>query len=199
MGLNAANSENFCLWCLCTKSQISNMDTVWKISRDTKKTLEAFKNGWPLPPGQIRLPIFSLPHCRYILDILHLFLRISDTLMKAAIDEMISFLPNSKDEEEMLLKFILEARRCRVKIEFWRQETSNTLSWTSLMGEDKFLILKNFNLEIIMPSSRAAQTRKIWDEFLDLHSILNNGNPSATEIKGTFFFPSSFYLLKFQS
>src|SRR5438034_5324165 len=69
---------------------------------------------------------------------------------------------------------IKKMRRIGVHFQFWQERDSNKWSYTSLMGQDKLKVLRNFNLEIIFEPTRAKMIRKLWDDFNNLYSALKN-------------------------
>ena len=42
-------------------------------------------------------------------------------------------------------------------------------NYTSLMGDDKLKVLRNFNLYQILPPSRARKIRELWDRFNQIY------------------------------
>ena len=73
LGLNAANSENFCPWCFCSKKNISNKnyENEWVIKKDMKHLKEDFKQY----KGHIHPPLFTMiPLKNWVPDELHVML-----------------------------------------------------------------------------------------------------------------------------
>ena len=64
--------------------------------------------------------------------------------------------------------------RIGVHFEFWKNIGSKSWNYTSLMGEDKLKVLKNYNLESILPENRATIIRQLWNDFCDLYTALLN-------------------------
>ncbi|EXX66416.1 hypothetical protein RirG_123990 [Rhizophagus irregularis DAOM 197198w] len=46
-------------------------------------------------------------------------------------------------------------QRIGVRFQFWQERDSNKWSYTSLMGQEKLKVLRNFNLETILEPTRA--------------------------------------------
>jgi len=42
------------------------------------------------------------------------------------------------------------------------------------MGDDKIKVLKEFNLKLLFPPSRASKIRELWNKFSDLYDALRN-------------------------
>nr|CAG8444089.1 3560_t:CDS:2 [Entrophospora candida] len=49
-----------------------------------------------------------------------------------------------------------EMIRIGVHFEFWQSTDSRSWNYTSLMGGDKLKVLKNYNLESVLPENRAT-------------------------------------------
>lgn len=56
--------------------------------------------------------------------------------------------------------------------QFWQEQGTNVWNHTSLMGDDKLKVLRNFDLYQILPSSRAKKIRELWDRFNQIYLIL---------------------------
>ncbi|RIB19233.1 hypothetical protein C2G38_2036209 [Gigaspora rosea] len=74
-----------------------------------------------------------------------------------------------------------EMKNIGVKFHYW-QENSNWNS-TPLMGEDKLIVLKNFDLNPIFPEERANLIRNLWNNFYELYENLKNSNISGDIFK----------------
>ena len=89
-GINQATSNCPCIWCVWDKRKLNNKD-IGKVVDEIKKEWSIFdKNEGARSlessfnsigqDGYVNKPIFSIPFCRVIIDMLYLFLRISDVL-----------------------------------------------------------------------------------------------------------------------
>ncbi|UZO20190.1 uncharacterized protein OCT59_011446 [Rhizophagus irregularis] len=79
-------------------------------------------------------------------------------------------------------EIVKEMNRIGVNFQFW-QEKSNTWNHTSLMGDDKKKVLKNFNFKRILPSSRANAIRELWDHFHQIYLNLKLKNFDAQQFR----------------
>jgi hypothetical protein len=68
-----------------------------------------------------------------------------------------------------------------VKFHFWLEVGSTNWQYTSLMRQDKLIVLQHFNLAKLFPNSRAAQIRSLWDNFYSLHKAMKNPKTDATQ------------------
>ncbi|CAJ0900386.1 7216_t:CDS:2 [Entrophospora sp. SA101] len=53
-------------------------------------------------------------------------------------------------------------------------QNSKNWSYTSLMGEDKLKVLKNFNLESVLPENRSTIIHQLWNGFDNLYTALQD-------------------------
>ncbi len=83
-GLGAANSENCCLWCKVPKSRFdeSNLQTsITDVKKNARSLNEAFKtNGEKNKDGYKRPPLTGVSFQNAVVDLLHMWLRITDKL-----------------------------------------------------------------------------------------------------------------------
>ncbi|CAH1769593.1 1755_t:CDS:2, partial [Entrophospora sp. SA101] len=110
LGFNAANSNYFCPWCNCNKSQQGKLNLNWSIS---KKMEELSVNYDPKNPklhnGQIRQPLFSMiPLDHWVIDELHLMLRVIDRLLSLLFNEIKITQSSNKNYSETLRKTVQE-------------------------------------------------------------------------------------------
>ncbi|GET03367.1 hypothetical protein GLOIN_2v1766279 [Rhizophagus clarus] len=131
LGINTATSNYFCLYCNCHKDKRYNMDKVWLNSKNThgcKNTMlfqEIDQNNW-------------------IIDELHLMLRISDVLFQCLFYELIKKKDFANNTQILI---IAEMKRLHIHFEFYPPTTKNEKwEWTFLMGPDKEKILKDFQI-----------------------------------------------------
>lgn len=147
LGFNAANSNYFCPWCQISKRNQDNNQINWRINKKMENILEY--------PGHNKKPLFNmvlLDH--WVPDELHIMLRIWDrlwSLVLAELKEYNQFDNICRDE------IIQEMNRIGVNFQFWQERGANTWNHSSLMGDDKLNVLKNFNLNQIFPPSRARK------------------------------------------
>ena len=81
--------------------------------------------------GHIRMPLFDMIDCFHcIIDVLHLFLRISDVLFELLMEELIMY---SKWETEVKPAFLAEMARIGVTFHIWKDDKGK-LGYTSHDG-----------------------------------------------------------------
>ncbi|GET66879.1 hypothetical protein GLOIN_2v1778046 [Rhizophagus irregularis DAOM 181602=DAOM 197198] len=148
LGFNSPTSNYFCPWCLIKKNQHSDLDANWTIS----KNMNNLRNNYTFYSGHHKKPLFDMIEIEnYLVDELHVMLRITDRLWILVIHEIIEsgFFDIAR---EVIIK---EMQRIGVRFQFWQERDSNKWSYTSLMGQEKLKVLRNFNLETILEPTRA--------------------------------------------
>lgn len=118
LGHKAANSNNFCLWCECQKELNGNFDYNWTIS----KNMNNINQNFIKKDGHIKKPLFpmiAIDH--WVIDELHLLLRITDWLWSLIISE----LKTTKQYDLKRKAIIDEMNRINIIFEFWQEEGSS--------------------------------------------------------------------------
>ncbi|CAB4420782.1 unnamed protein product [Rhizophagus irregularis] len=159
LGFNSPTSNYFCPWCLIKKNQHSDLDANWTIS----KNMNNLRNNYTFYSGHHKKPLFDMIEIEnYLVDELHVMLRITDRLWSLVIHEVIEsgFFDIAR---EVIIK---EMQRIGVRFQFWQERDSNKWSYTSLMGQEKLKVI-----------------RKLWDDFNDLYSALKNEYTDPVEFQ----------------
>ncbi|PKK75694.1 hypothetical protein RhiirC2_773302, partial [Rhizophagus irregularis] len=181
LGFNAPNSKYFCPWCLCTKEDIGNRQKVCIIEKNMHQLKPAFFNNNSTvkpPPGHTKPPLLQIiPLDHYVPDELHIMLRIWDRLWDLAIQELKM---KNQFNELTRTKIIAEMNRIKISFGFWQEQGTQNWSYTSLMGGDKEIVLKNFNFGVVFNEERAFLINRLWRDFYQLYINMksNETNPS---------------------
>jgi hypothetical protein len=182
-GMKAPIADLFCLWCECPKKDRWDMSKNWVISKDKEhfaKIMEWFSRKKGEIGGHVRMPLFSMIdafHC--VIDVLHLFLRITDVLFELLIEELIE----QADWDVRQKLVFMEMKRIGVTFYFWKTDKGG-LNYTSLQGPDKLKLMKSFRLDTIFPNNkeRAKKIQSLWDNFMDLYDTMSQYHPSDDSI-----------------
>jgi hypothetical protein len=97
-GINKANENCPCIWCIWDKKKLVNVD-IKKVEEEIKKEwsiLDREKGARSLEDsinftgqyGYLQLPILQIPFHRIVIDVLHLFLQITDVLHELFISDL---------------------------------------------------------------------------------------------------------------
>ena len=168
LGIQAANSKYCCIWCKCSKDEYYDLDKEWSIT-DPKKGARTHEEQAAIlnHPDYDKIvnygcknePVFRdvIPISRYMIDMLHLFLRISDSLFNLLIKDccvadgfdmsaISSFDVKKYKHMNSFQHFLNE--KCNVKFSFlWIAETKK-LTWRDLCGPEKVYLC------FILPSKK---------------------------------------------
>ena len=201
-GINAANSNFSCLWCKCNiKEKISDedMDKFWPINRSLKEALKLCKHKDAyLRMGYINKPlvIFIEFEC-VIIDLLHMYLRITDKFMEIILDELIKLdgLDSTKadlDERpnfQRLINFI--ETTCKVTKPFYTSsKDAFKYKMRSFNGNERKIILENLietKIKKIFPNMekyKALNINFIFKEFLSSISKIKKNEINNENVHG---------------
>ncbi|RHZ49459.1 hypothetical protein Glove_520g20 [Diversispora epigaea] len=167
MGLNAPNSNYFCLYCECDIKSRHNMNLSWPPTGNKK--------------GNKKSSIFPvIDLLNYIPDELHTLLRISDILMESLFKDLFR-----RNDFERNIKEKIEKKMSELNIhfEFYRNNSSrSSWSWTSLMGPDKKKMLQHFPISEFISGVRGIIIENLWKEFYQLYEFMRKPNYTEEEI-----------------
>lgn len=203
LGLLSANSKYPCVWCKCPKEEFHLYDQDWSIvepsqgarSPQEQRELVSQNQKKSYAYSYQRNPIFGdlIPYSRYMIDMLHLFLRISDTLFNLLIKDC-----SLADNLELtnLNKFDLKKykhmnslqhflnEKCGVRFQFYWIAETKKLTWRDLTGPEKHRLFDKFNLAEIMPDhERFQDVEKIWFDFYEMLEMVKQVEIDAVELK----------------
>jgi len=172
LGFNAPNSNYYCPWCQVSKRDQVNFDDYinWTIDKKMEKINESLSTY----PGHNKKPLFDMiPLDRWVPDELHIMLRVWDRLWTLFLTE----LRESDQFDDVCRDEIIQEMDCiGVRLQFWKERNNDIWNYTSLMGEDKLKVLRNFNFERILPLSRARKIRELWNRFNQIYLALKTKN-----------------------
>jgi hypothetical protein len=204
LGIQSANSKYPCVWCKCNKEEFFKVDKEWSITDPnlgcrTHEEHAAILNHTDrkkiVSYGYEKQPIFKdiIPICRYMIDMLHLFLRVSDTLFNLLVKDcsladkfdmgaISKFDVSSYKHMNSLQHFLNE--KCNVRFTFlWVAETKK-LTWRDLVGPEKIKLFENFNLAEIIPGhENFKNVEKIWNEFYELMTLVKQCQIDSVDLK----------------
>ncbi|XP_022808035.1 uncharacterized protein LOC111345047 [Stylophora pistillata] len=191
MGISAANSTYACLWCKVHKKDRGDMSKPDNFyDKDPiRRTLQEIKQFATKSKGEnyccVHQPLLNIPLDHIILDELHLMLRVTDVLISNLIedvmqwDEKDNFLSEKKStssEQKHLDNLIQGIRSCGVSFSVWEKRNadgkgSGTWDWTSLMGDDRKILLKELpgKMESLIQQDTARTVVELWKGFAEMY------------------------------
>ena len=118
LGFNSPTSNYFCPWCLIKKDQHNNLNANWTIS----KNMNNLKNDYTCYPEHKKKLLFDMIDMEnYLIDELHIMLRITDRLWSLLIHEIIA-----SGYFDIAREIIIEEmHRIGVRFQFWQERDSN--------------------------------------------------------------------------
>ena len=215
-GLDAANSTFACIWCLCPKQDRYSLEKQWSI-RDVEKgarTVESIIASSKLPKRSTQKhncshePLFpTIPIHHVIIDNLHLFLRVMDTLINLLILELrrqdgieratLQSLNRTTAKNVAAYESFLN-NECQIPFQFYISD-SKTLKWRDLTGPEKYRLLRKIQLPLLFPNIPMVETlQEIWNEFSKLNACIRSDS-LTTETISAFESDAQQWLKKFLS
>ena len=121
-------------------------------------------------PGHKFPPLFNMILLEnHVPDKLHIMLRITDRLWELVLQEIKNEGLFNDITRNIIIK---EMENLKIRFEFWNIHGTNNWNYTSLMGDDKLCVLRNFNLTKLFDPERAALIKSLWDGFAELYDLL---------------------------
>jgi hypothetical protein len=157
MGLQNANSNYPCVWCTSHKRDFLasdfNLRTLDKAHKCCKKREIDEKKGYAREPIAIG---FSFDKC--VVDLLHLFLRITDVLEEKLIVKLrtidaIHIRPSESNdiEKQPMIKRYIEYLSNEIGISRVYHIKENSISIRSLVGDEKLKLFESIDIEKLFP------------------------------------------------
>ena len=157
----------------------------WCTVEDGYRTIEEIqclcqKKKTDLKFGCIQQPLFpSIPIDHVIPDILHLFLRISDTLTNLLIldlrrmDGMTGneFKQQAAKNVNMYITYLNES--CKIPFHMYMGKESKTLKWRDLTGPEKLKLFKSIKIPELFPKlKKGKDIQALWNGLSSIYKLL---------------------------
>lgn len=187
------SKSDFCVWCRCDSSNAwSGRARAFATELATLRKLKDFTDE-PDQGGLKYKPIFDfIPFDHVIIDVLHLFLRVSDKLISLCIHDVYDY-----GGSDALDIFESEVRKCGVNFEWLVPKEDDgkgvgrdnakdcILQWRDLDGTAKKRILQDLDLEAVFEGcpKYANQISDLWDSFLKIYAMLKEWHPDLKRLR----------------
>lgn len=152
-GINAPNSNYPCIWCKCKKTEFGYVEKKWSISdpkfnaRNIKEAEEFCKKNGDDRNGYFNKPLTKIEFSSCVVDLLHLFLRVTDTLIQILEKKIIKIDQNEgtdlKKRQNFKIFISYLEKECKMHKPFYCVD--NKLKRRSFNGTERFLIFENCN------------------------------------------------------
>jgi len=201
-GIENATCTRACIWCKCPAGERSDMSREWSFRGIGARTISDIQACCSQPKSRkfncAHVPLFpTIPIDHTIVDMLHLFLRITDVLFNLLIldirrkDAILKCTCLNGSNLQKLQSFLNDD--CHIPFKFYYCKEAKDLKWRDLMGPEKLVVFGKVDLPKLLPdlpninaysfcgsNSRACMIYFILKEFrLAMQSSLkrmqNNG------------------------
>ena len=190
-GINSASGRYACIWCKCPAEDRHDVSKKWSIT-DPKfgaRSIEESISISKLPNSRRSFgikfpPLFTtIPLSHVVVDNLHMFLRIADTLINLlivelrrldALEKVKKFTTFDRSKAKSLAQW--EAFLTSLEIRnghFYVDKDSKELKWKTLTGPEKIRVFKNIKMNDILTNSPtlAIRLQSLWTNFMELYLI----------------------------
>lgn len=201
VGIESATADYFCIWCKCKADERYDTSKTLSIS-DTQKSARTISEIQELASlrkkkgnqkyGCINQPLFPTIQIDHVIpDILHLFLRISDTLINLLIMELrrmdgiekIKIKEFNKSNASFLHTYVeFLNQNCKISFHMYLQKDTSQLKWRDLTGPEKLKLFKKLKIPEIFPTfPQSNKVQEIWDGLLQINEYLWSGTIDKKE------------------
>ena len=196
-GIDNATSTHPCIWCKCPASERHDMDAEWSFKGNGARTISDIQTCCKQPKAKqfncTNMPLFpTVPIDHTVVDMLHLFLRVTDVLFNLLVldirrmDAIVKCTSESNlDSSENLHKlqtFLHED--CHIPFKFFYCKDVKDLRWRDLMGPEKLVVFNKIDLPTLfpdLPNIHAIQL--LWKQFKILYDKLHSSFRSAVQFE----------------
>ena len=188
-GIDSASSNHACIWCKCPALERHDIHQKWSIScidegaRTIEENVRIARTRSKKSFNVSNEPIFPMiPLTRVVVDNLHMFLRVSDTLIDLLLLEL-----KRLDSIDKALKVrtldslqylkLYESTLKMIGINgfaFWIGKESKKLKYRTLTGPEKLLLFKKLKLAETFPQiPNSLKVAELWRRLLIINEILS--------------------------
>lgn len=184
-GIKGANSDYPCIWCICHKDDFGDMSKRWSITDANfgarkLETAHAFtEHNSSKQFGFQNKPLTSIEFDDCVIDLLHLLLRISDTLFKLFMNDL--FVADKSDSSDLTkrpnLSIFLNYLKltCKISNPYYTCHTTRRIELRSFNGNEILIIFSNSNLSFLFPNiENINNVSDLWMEFYSIYVYIKN-------------------------
>ena len=181
LGFKAANARDCCIYCSCSKGR-------WGRCCEDGKCVGRYvtKGGLTLPPlqpgdpGYKQPPLIDVTLYRFvIIDVLHMFLRVTDQMFSRACGFM---------SRGQLDQFMIECRHIGLK-SFHLKDDNDGLKFSNLDKRKRERMMQDIFLSgvlyTLVPASRAELVVQVMRRFLDMWREIDSDTPDTSRLTET--------------
>lgn len=187
-GIDSASSKHACIWCKCPALERHLSDQKWSMlepefgARSIEENVR-IASSRTKQFNVSRLPIFcTIPLVHVVVDNLHMFLRVADTLVDLLIGSLRTLdrvnqtlRVRSLDGLTHLATFEKSLKHMGiVGYSFWIGRDSQKLKWRSLTGPEKLVVFSSINIPELFPDLEHNDSiQSLWRDLIEINRLLS--------------------------
>ena len=194
-GIDSASSTFACIWCKCPALDRHSFTQRWSMLDPNQgaRTIEeniALAGSCSKQRYVSNVPLFTnIPLTRVVVDNLHMFLRVADTLIDLLIHDLRQLDNVNRSMKVQNLEGLthISTFQCIVQsmgipgYTFWIGRESKKLKWRTLTGPEKLILFRNINIPEMFPEvENGAAIQSLWKELLDINQLLSTRPEDVT-------------------
>ena len=187
-GIDSATATHACIWCKCPAIERHDSSQKWSIS-DTSFGAQTIEENMTIATSRSKKynvshppPFPFIPLTRVVVDNLHMFLRVADTLIDLLILELRRLdkidkatKVKSMDQLKYVKKYEETVKMLGVTgFLFWIGKELKHLKWRTLTGPEKLTVFSKINIAETFPEiPQSSDVRTLWKQLLDINTLLS--------------------------
>ena len=188
-GIDSTSCEYACIWCKCPALECHITDERWSIS-DTKYGARSIEENIRIASSPIKQfnvshqPLFpTIPLTHVVVDNLHMFLRVGDTLIDLLIGSLrvmdrVNQTLRVRNLDGLAHLKIFENYLKQIGISgysFWIGKQSKQLKWRTLTGPEKLILFLNIDIPTVFPQlPHKQEVQNLWKDFIVIHQLFSS-------------------------
>ena len=185
MGVNAANSIQPCVHCICPVNEFHNTKKIWSITDPNLGARTAYSAFESIGQnGQIEAPMVDfIPFCNFVPDLLHMNLRICDVLFEKVFSDIVKLdWMNKTQNNKLFLNFLVEKLRIFKPV----YEVNKKYILKSFSRDENLKILSAMPLAKLFPQlPKVDLIQKNWRDFYSICVALIRNSWTSDKIRVT--------------
>ena len=197
-GIDSATSTHACIWCKCPALERYDCTQKWSIS-DVKFGARTVDENRSIALSRSKKynvsypPLFpAIPLTRVVVDNLHMFLRVADTLIDLLILELRRLDKIEKATKVRNIEQLMYIKKYEntlkmlgiVGFSFWIGKESKHLKWRSLTGPEKLVVFNKLNIAETFPEiPNSSDVHTLWKKLVKVNELLSTRSENLTDDK----------------
>ena len=190
MGIGACSSKFCCVWCKCSSDKfwdvtndvdLRSMEEICELAKRPGKRIKHF--------GCTHSPMFPINFDDVIMDPLHMFLRISDQLIRKLVQDLRTKdnvaknqLNVDKTKCRSIMQFETFINSLGIEWHFMTNKSTGIMEYRDFVGPEHKKIQANINLRELIPwHSKLEQVIELWKNFSEIMKMTKK-NCNASEL-----------------